>query len=100
MISYGKATKDHTNDIDNLSLEELMQLRESILEAKQNLTYYIEESDDDDDDVDLDLGDWNGDDADGTDEEEDDDDDGSEDTEDSEQDEDENQAVDEEGDTE
>ena len=40
------------NDLDDLSLEELLGLRESILEAKQNLTYYIEESDDDDDDDD------------------------------------------------
>ena len=42
--------KSHSNDVDNLSLEELLELRESILEAKQNLTYYIEESDDDEDD--------------------------------------------------
>ena len=44
-----------------MSLEELLGLRESILEAKLNLTYYIEESDDDDDD---DNGDDNGDDSD------------------------------------
>jgi hypothetical protein len=37
------------SDLDDLSLEELLGLRESILEAKLNLTYYIEESDDDDD---------------------------------------------------
>jgi len=44
-------------------LEELLELRESILEAKQNLTYYIEESDDeeqdeddDDDDNEMDEG--------------------------------------------
>jgi len=40
------------SDLDDLSLEELLGLRESILEAKLNLTYYIEESDDDDDDDD------------------------------------------------
>jgi len=44
-------------DLDDLSLEELLGLRESILEAKLNLTYYIEESDDDDDDDDDDNGD-------------------------------------------
>ena len=38
------------SDLDDLSLEELLELRESILEQKKNLTYYIEESDDDDDD--------------------------------------------------
>ena len=37
------------SDLDDLSLEELLELRESILEQKKNLTYYIEESDDDDD---------------------------------------------------
>ena len=42
------------NNLGDLSLEELLQLRESILEAKQNLTYYIEESDDDEDDDDDD----------------------------------------------
>ena len=40
------------DDLDDLSLEELLELRESILEQKKNLTYYIEESDDDDDDDD------------------------------------------------
>ena len=37
------------SDLDDYSLEELLDLRASILEAKQNLTYYIEESDDDGD---------------------------------------------------
>ena len=38
------------DELNDLSLEELLELRESILEAKsKNLTYYIEESDDDDD---------------------------------------------------
>lgn len=41
-------------ELDELSLEELLDLRESILEAKQNLTYYIEESDDNDEDGDDD----------------------------------------------
>ena len=40
------------DDLDDLSLEELLELRESILEQKKNLTYYIEESDDDDDEED------------------------------------------------
>ena len=40
------------NGLGDLSLEELLQLRENILEAKQNLTYYIEESDDEDEDDD------------------------------------------------
>ena len=47
-------TNSHMSDLDDLSLEELLGLRESILEAKLNLTYYIEESDDDDDDEDDD----------------------------------------------
>lgn len=42
------------SSLGDLSLEELLELRESILEAKQNLTYYIEESDGDDDDDDDD----------------------------------------------
>ena len=41
--------KGHQNDLDELTLQELLELRESILEVKQNLTYYIEESDDDED---------------------------------------------------
>ena len=40
------------NDLDDLSLEELLELRSSILEVKQNLTYYIEETDDSSDDDD------------------------------------------------
>ena len=40
------------SDLDDLSLEELLELRESILEQKKNLTYYIEESDDDESDSD------------------------------------------------
>ena len=46
------------SELDDLSLEELLALRESILEAKLNLTYYIEESDDvDDEDQDEEAGD-------------------------------------------
>ena len=59
------------SDLDDLSLEELLGLRESILEAKLNLTYYIEESDDDDDDDDDDNS-ASGEDDDSDDEDEDD----------------------------
>ena len=59
--------KGHQNDLDELSLEELLELRESILEVKQNLTYYIEESDDEDDDF------TNGEESDNDDDDEDDD---------------------------
>ena len=47
------------DDLDDLSLEELLELRESILEQKKNLTYYIEESDDEDEDEDIDDGEYN-----------------------------------------
>ena len=48
-MSLSSAAKQ--NGLDDLSLEELLELRENILEAKQNpnLTYYIEESDDPED---------------------------------------------------
>ena len=63
-IAMASTTKQ--NGLDDLSLEELLELRENILEAKQNpnLTYYIEESDDeideDDEDDDDDDDDENG----------------------------------------
>ena len=41
---------DHRNALDELSLDELLALRENILEAKHNLTYVIEESDGEDSD--------------------------------------------------
>ena len=64
------------SDLDDLSLEELLGLRESILEAKLNLTYYIEESDDDDDYDDEDNeAESNDKDADNQEDEDDDDDD-------------------------
>ena len=63
LIKQFAAAKENNESLGDLSLEELLELRESILEAKQNLTYYIEESDDeeqdeddDDDDNEMDEG--------------------------------------------
>ena len=53
-VKLADAATAKENNLGDLSLEELLQLRESILEAKLNLTYYIEESDDDEDDDDDD----------------------------------------------
>ena len=41
----------YRNELDEMSLEELLELRETLLDAKHNLTYYIEENDDESDDI-------------------------------------------------
>ena len=41
----------YRNELDEMSLEELLELRETLLDAKHNLTYYIEENDSESDDI-------------------------------------------------
>ena len=49
LVSGATANGIERNALEELSLDELLALRESILEAKHNLTYVIEESDGDED---------------------------------------------------